>query len=231
MPRRDRPYSTVRNAPVDVNFDGVPLSNMAPFYHTFGDMRYDLTDPPPELVNIFPDPHIHQPYLNIICTRWRLGESIDALVAGRIRYDGQVFWRAPLADGDRVAISSIAECVSRSSIFVHPDGSVSISLQAPGNVVPSWAEVSEGVIPSPPSPMNERSFNEELDRLRRAAVGQAADGTVYAVCPSCGRDQIREWEYEGKLTRFCTRCRHTYVKNDELSINPEKANTGSLTSV
>ena len=65
MPRRDRPYSTVRNAPVDVNFDGMhvasgmPLSNMAPFYHTNGDRRYDLTDPPPEIVNIFPDPHVH----------------------------------------------------------------------------------------------------------------------------------------------------------------------------
>jgi len=196
---------------------GLPLHSMAPFYHTNGDMRYDLTDPPPEIVNIFPDPHVHLPFLNIICTRWRLGENIDALVAGRIRYDGQVFWRAPLADGDRVAISSIGECIARSSIFIHPDGSVSVSPQAPGNVVPSWAETA----PSH-SPVNTQDFNAELERLQREArAAVTPDGTVYAVCPACGRDQIREWDYEGKMTRFCTRCRHTWAKDDELSVNPE----------
>lgn len=194
--------------------NGANMSELAPIHIQIDGIEFSLTDPDPDIVNMFPTDRIGERHALWVAAMFYL--DVGPLRAGNIRYDsGYERFTLHRGDGTTRIVRYLRERHQPIHIYLHTDGRVTTpngTRPAPSTrTSPStWQHATERNVEIPPSFANAAGMVEPAPQADRQ----------YASCPGCGRGDIRELEYEDVILRFCTQCRYITPKTDELPINP-----------
>lgn len=194
--------------------NGANMSELAPIHIRLDELEFSLTDPDPDIVNMFPSDHVSPIHALWIAAMFYL--DVAPLKAGNIRYDGErERFTLHRSDGTTRIVRYLRDRHRPAHIYLHVDGRVT----SPNGTRP--APMSGRVPTSGQSPSDwQRASRLDFARVAENAAPAPQADRQYASCPGCGRENIRELEYEDVILRFCTQCRYIAPKTDELPINP-----------